>query len=154
MRALEVPFVGNFNFLVEIEGLTPDSTSLIGGFTEVSGLNSSSEVIEFRVGNHRAPLRVPGRARAGNVVLRKGVSAGSELQRWRSAIEKGARDLRSGSIILLDQEMNEKTRWNFHEAWPCRYEAPLLDASGSSVAVETLELCVERIERVDPPDGR
>ena len=45
--------------------------------------------------------------------------------------------------------MNEKTRWNFYEAWPCRYEAPALDAAGDSVAVETLELCVERIERID-----
>jgi len=154
MNAPQVPFVGNFSFLVEIEGITPDSATVIGGFTEASGISSVSEVIEFRMGNQARPIKVPGRARVGNIVLKKGVAAGDQLHRWRAAIEKGVRDVRSGSIILLDQEMNERTRWNFYEAWPCRYEAPSLDASGDSVAVETLELCVERLERVDPPSRK
>ena len=154
MNVSQVPFVGNFNFLVEIEGITPDSTSIIGGFSEVSGMISYSEVIEYRVGNSKSVIKVPGRTRVGNIVLKKGLTSGVELERWRSAIEKGVRDVRSGSIILLDHEMNEKTRWNFYEAWPCRYEAPALDASGDSVAVETLELCVERIERIDPGSKR
>ncbi len=154
MNVSQVPFVGNFNFLVEIEGITPDSTSIIGGFSEVSGMSSYSEVIEYRVGNSKSVIKVPGRTRVGNIVLKKGLTSGVELERWRSAIEKGVRDVRSGSIILLDHEMNEKTRWNFYEAWPCRYEAPALDASGDSVAVETLELCVERIERIDPGSKR
>lgn len=154
MSASQLPFVGNFNFLVEIEGITPDSTSVIGGFSEVSGLSSQSDVIEYRVGNSRSVFRIPGRSRAGNIVLRKGVTSGDEIARWRSAIEKGLRDVRSGSIILLDADMSEKTRWNFYEAWPCRYEGPVLDAAGEQVAVETLELCVERIERVDPSQKR
>ncbi len=145
-----LPFVGNFNFLVEIEGITPDSTSVIGGFSEASGMGSQSEVIEYRVGNSNTVFKIPGRSRTGNITLRKGVTAGDELQRWRASIEQGIRDTRSGSIVLLDAEMKEKTRWNFYDAWPCRYEAPSLEASGSSVAVETLELCVGRIERVDP----
>ncbi len=150
MSGSQTPFVGNFQFLVEIEGITADSASVVGGFTEVSGISSRSDVIEFRVGNSRSPIKVPGRPRAGNIVLKKGVAAGDQLHRWREAIEKGKHDTRSGSIILLDHEMNEKTRWNFYEAWPCRYEGPSLDAAGETLAVETLELCVERIERVDP----
>jgi phage tail-like protein len=154
MSASQLPFVGNFNFLVEIEGVTPDSTSVVGGFSEASGITSQSEVIEYRVGNSKSVLKIPGRSRAGNIVLRKGVTSGDEISRWRSAIEKGVRDVRSGSIILLDAEMNEKTRWNFFDAWPCRYEGPTLDAAGAEVAVETLELCVDRIERVEPSARR
>jgi phage tail-like protein len=45
--------------------------------------------------------------------------------------------------------MSEKTRWNFFDAWPCRYQAPDLDSSGATISIETLELCVSRIERVD-----
>ena len=154
MSGSQLPFVGNFNFLVEIEGITPDSTSIIGGFSEASGIGSRSDVIEYRVGNSRSVFRIPGRSRPGTIVLRKGVTSGDELARWRAAIEKGQRDVRSGSIVLLDAEMNEKTRWNFYDAWPCRYEAPELSASGGSVAVEVLELCVERIERVEPAPKR
>ncbi len=154
MSASQSPFVGNFSFLVEIEGLTPDAASVVGGFSEASGIGSRSEVIEYRVGNSRSVIRIPGRSRAENIVLKKGVTAGDEISRWRAAIEKGVRDVRSGSIILLDAEMNEKTRWNFYDAWPCRYEAPALDAGGAEVAVETLELCVDRIERVEPQAKR
>jgi phage tail-like protein len=149
MSSSQLPFVGNFNFLVEIEGVTPDSTSVVGGFSEASGISSQTDIIEYRVGNSRTTFRIPGRSRAGNIVLRKGVTSGDELARWRAAVEKGIRDVRSGSIVLLDAEMNEKARWNFYDAWPCRYEAPALDAAGNSVAVETLELCVDRIERVE-----
>jgi len=150
----QLPFVGNFNFLVEIEGLTPDSTSVVGGFSEVSGMGSRSDTIEYRTGNSRSVFKIPGRPRVSNIVLRKGVTSGTELARWRGAIERGVRDVRSGSIILLDAEMNEKARWNFFDAWPCRYEAPALDAAGEQVAVETLELCVERIERAEAGEKR
>jgi phage tail-like protein len=149
MSASQLPFVGNFNFLVEIEGITPDSTTIVGGFSRASGIGSRSETIEYRTGNSRSAFKIPGRPVASNIVLEKGVTSGDELSRWRAAIEKGVRDVRSGSIVLLDAEMNEKTRWNFYDAWPCRYEAPSLDASGGTVAVETLELCVERIERIE-----
>ena len=54
MNLSQAPFVGNFSFLVEIEGLTPDSTAIIGGFSEVSGMSASSEVIEYRVGNSKS----------------------------------------------------------------------------------------------------
>ena len=63
MTSSQVPFVGNFNFLVEIEGVTPDSTAVVCGFSEVSGISSSSDVIEFRVGNSRSAIKVPGRTR-------------------------------------------------------------------------------------------
>ena len=143
-----VPFFGNFNFLVEIEDLTGESTSVVGGFSEVGGLVSESEVVEYRAGNTPNVVKFPGRTRFSNVVLRRGCTVSSELYDWRRRIEKGESDRRSGSVILLDGEMQEAARWNFFEAWPCRYEAPQFNAADTSVSVETLELCVERVERV------
>jgi len=146
--AESVPFFGNFNFLVEIEDLAGDSISVVGGFSEVGGLVSESEVVEFRVGNSPATLKFPGRTHYSNVVLRRGCTVSSELSDWRRRIENGENDRRSGSVILLDSEMQETARWNFFEAWPCRYEAPKFNAADTAVSIETLELCVERIERV------
>ncbi len=145
-----VPFLGNFNFLVEIEDLTGDSTSVVGGFSQVSGIVSQSDVVEHRVGSSNTVFKIPGKTRFGNIVLRKGCTSSGELYHWRRRIEGGEEDRRSGSIVLLDGNLKEKARWNFFEAWPCRYEAPELDASENAVSVETLELCVERVERVEP----
>ena len=33
-------------------------------------------------------------------------------------------DRRSGSIILLDPSRKEVLRWNFYNAWPCKWEGP------------------------------
>ncbi len=151
--ATSVPFFGNFNFLVEIDDLAGDSASVVGGFSEASGIVSQSEVVEHRVGNSRAVLKIPGKTRFGNIVLKKGCTASGDLYQWRQRIENGVDDRRSGSIILLDGSLREKARWNFFEAWPCRYEAPEFDASDNAISIETLELCVERIERAEPRNG-
>ena len=147
------PFCGNFNFLVEIEELDGDASSVVGGFSEVRGVSSASEVLVHRVGSSPLGVKIPGRLEFGNIQLRKGVTSSSDLYDWRQRIERGEQDLRSGSIVLLDSAMREKTRWNFYGAWPCRYDAPLLEAAGDAISVETLELCVERVERVEPSGG-
>lgn len=149
-----VPFFGNFNFLVEIEDIAGDASSVVGGFSQVSGLLSQSEVVEHRVGSSSTVMRIPGKTRFGNIVLRKGCTVSGDLYQWRRRIEEGEEDRRSGSVILLDGQMREKARWNFFEAWPCRYEAPELDATDNAVSIETLELCVERIERVMTREDR
>jgi phage tail-like protein len=146
----QVPFVGNFHFLVEIDGLTGDSSVVVGGFSEVRGLGSETEVLEFFVGNSPAPVQVPGKTRYSNITLRRGVTSSNDLYDWRREVERGLPARRSGAIILLDHDMTEKTRWNFYDAWPCRYEAPELESNGSAISVETLELCVGRIERASP----
>jgi len=147
------PVCSNFNFLVEIEHVDGSASSVVGGFSDARGIASESEVLEHWVGNQPLATKIPGRARFGNIVLKKGVTSSSELYQWRQRIEQGEPDLRSGSIILLDSAMREKTRWNFYGAWPCRYEAPHLDAQGDAISVETLELCVERVERVERVDS-
>ena len=147
------PFCGNFNFLVEIEELDEEASTVLGGFAEVRGLSTESEVIEHWVGSQPLAVKLPGRAHYGNVLLRRGVTSSSALYRWRKRLEQGEDDRRSGSIILLDSAMREKTRWNFYGAWPCRYETSDFEARGDGISIETLELCVELVERVDPVEA-
>jgi len=142
------PVCGSFNFLVEIEDLGGAGASVVGGFAQVSGLSSTSDVIEYHSGAEPAAVKIPGRTRFGNIVLCKGVTNSNELYDWRRKIEAGDADLRSGSIVLLDAAMKERARWNFYGGWPARYEGPLLDAEDSAIAVETLEIAVDRLERV------
>ncbi len=94
-------------------------------------------------------MKIPGRTSYSNIVLQKGVTSSIELYRWRKRVEEGEYDVRTGSIVLLDHAMNERARWNFYGGWPAGYEGPMLDSSDRSVAVESLELAVEKIERVN-----
>ena len=142
------PLTSGCNFLVEIDGLEEDGTGVVGGFRDVSGLISRSEVIEYRVGNQSAPLKIPGRPIYGNVRLSRGVTSSAALYLWRRRVEEGEEDLRNGSIVLLDAAMREKGRWNFYGAWPCRYEGPRLDSASEELSIENLELVVEKLERV------
>ena len=79
------PFVGNFNFLVEIEEVDSDAASVIGGFSEVRGITSESEVLEHRVGSSPLSVKMPGRVEYGNIQLRKGITSSGELFQFRSA---------------------------------------------------------------------
>ena len=133
---------GKFNFLLEIEGVTS------AGFTDVSGIRSETEVVEYREGGDtRASARkIPGLHKFGNLVLKRGFAANMELWQWRQLVVDGAVNRKAGSIILLDAARNEVLRWNFFEGWPCKWEGPAFNAKSSDVAIETLEIAVENIQ--------
>jgi len=133
---------GAYNFVVEIDGIAT------AGFSECSGLSTEVDVIEYRNGNEQTRARkLPGLARYANIVLKRGITAGArELWEWHKQVLDGKIDRRSGSIILLNEAREQVVRWNFREAWICKYEGPTLNATGNEVAIETIELVIEGLE--------
>lgn len=133
----------NFNFLVEIDGITQ------AGFSEVGGLRLEIDVVEYRDGSDTssAVRKLPGRAKVGDITLKRGVTASNQLQAWIESAAQGNVNRKNGVIVLLDDERNPVVRWKFFNAFPRRWEGPLLDAKGTDVAIETLTLCCERLER-------
>lgn len=137
------PYV-SFNFLVEIDGIAR------GAFQEVSGLDSSIEVIEQRHGGENITTRkYPGQVKFSNISLKWGMAEDTDLYEWHRQWATGdpAAERKSGSIVLLDRRGEEKARWNFFEAWPAKWDGPGLNAEGSEIAIEMLELAHEGIER-------
>jgi phage tail-like protein len=136
------PFKG-FNFLVEIDGVAR------AAFSEVSGLESETAVIEYRAGSENANTvrKLPGLTRFGNIVLRRGVTQDADLWSWRKSIVDGEIDRRNGSIVLLDDQRNEVVRWHFRDGWICKWEGPMLNARANEVAIETIEIAHEGLER-------
>lgn len=132
----------NYRFLVEIDGITQF------GFNDASGLSATTEPIEYREGGEPSYTRkLPGQTKYSNLVLKWGITDNRELADWAVRLTKGQVERKSGSLILLDTEGNEKVRWNFFNAWPTKYSVPEFSAKGNDVAFDVLELVVEHMER-------
>lgn len=140
---------GNFNFLLEIQGIINDTKVIVGGFKTVSGMDSETEVIEFKQGNDWVVRKKPGRTTFSNIVLERGFTATDDLWKWRKNIEDGIIDRRAGTITMLDQDLKTITAvYNFYEGWPCKWYVPELDSDQSAMAIEKVELATEKIERM------
>ena len=73
--------LASFNFLVEIEGVTE------AGFSEVTGFDQESEVIEYREGNEDITVRkIPGLKKFSNVTLKRGLTNDKSLWDWRKKV--------------------------------------------------------------------
>jgi len=141
-RRVDMDGVGNFNFKVEIEGVTQ------GAFRNVEGLDSETEVIEYQNGDDIVLRKRPGRTKYSNITLKRGYVTSPELWEWRKKVINGLIERKSGSIILLgDDSQKEWARYNFYEAWPCKWKGFTLDGKGTDVNVEEIELACEKIER-------
>jgi phage tail-like protein len=134
---------GNFNFLVEIDGITR------AAFHDVSGFDSSIDVVEHREGGENTTTRkLPGLTKYSNITLKWGITDDRQLYEWHRDAIRGNVLRKNGSIVGLDRKGTEVMRWNFFNAWPSKYNAPDFSAEGNDVAIETLELAHEGLERV------
>lgn len=122
-------------FLVEVDDL------VVGGFSEVSGLQAETQVEEYREGGVNDFIhRLPKETRYQNLILKRGITDSDVLWKWHQNVVSGKVERKSGYIILLDTQGNEKWRWNFVDAYPAKWIGPELRAEGTTVAFETIEL--------------
>jgi phage tail-like protein len=133
---------GNYNFLVEIDGITR------AAFQQVSGFDSTVETIEHREGGENTTVRkIPGLTKYSDIQLKWGIADDRDLYDWHHRVIVGDIERKNGSIVMLDRHGQEKVRWNFVRAWPTKYDAPDFNAEGTDVAIETLTLAHEGLER-------
>jgi phage tail-like protein len=134
----------NFRFLVEIDGIVQ------AGFSEAAIPDTTSDIIEYRVGNEPAsPRKLPGLNKYGNVTLKWGITESTELyEKWRKPVEEGKIVRKNVAIVVLKEDGTPAARWEFQNAWPSKYKAPDLSAKGNDVAVESLEIAHEGMKRV------
>lgn len=132
----------NFRFKLEIQGIQQ------AGFSECSGFGSNVEVIEYREGGEAATVRkLPGKISYPDITLKWGVTNSRELYDWHFAAVNGQIDRRDGAIVLQDDAGVDQVRWNFFNAWPSKYDGPDFNAKGNDVAVDSLTVSCERVER-------
>ena len=97
------------------------------GFTEVTGLDITTDIIEYREGSspeyHK--IKMPGQTKFSNLTLKRGIfKSDNEFYKWYNTIT-----------------MN--TVWKIKNAWPTKITSTDLKADGNEVAIESLELAHE-----------
>ena len=137
----------NARFLLEFDDLVK------AGFDSCTLPENSTETVEYREGNDPPTQRkLWGLNEYGTLSLESGATEDSiELYEWRQQVEQGNLDdaRQDIAVIVLDEEGNPGLRWEFKKAWPSSYDAPDLDASSAEVAIESLEIEHEGMERVE-----
>ncbi len=145
MADREDPLVG-FHFAVDIQGVVK------GYFTEVSGLGSETELIEQKAVNEKGKdvvMKVPGRLKWENIVLKRGITSSMDIWDWRKKIEDGNVDdnRHDGSITMFDQKLNPVAIWNFYKAWPSKVTGPQPKADSNQIGIEEMTIVHEYIIR-------
>jgi phage tail-like protein len=133
----------SFNFLVEIEGL------LVGGFSEVRGLEVQTEVKEYQEGGRNEYMhKLPGPTRyPNNLSLKHGLIDLETLWSWHQDVVQGTVERKNGSIYLLDAKRLPAMWWDFKEAYPVKWTGPDFNAGSGNVATETIELAHRGISK-------
>lgn len=126
-------------FSVEIDGV------LVAGFKSVEGLESETEVVEYKDG---ATHSRPGNLKANKVTLTRDWSNTSEFYKWRKTVLDGKTDRKSVSIIFRNDAGQELGRMNFFDCWPSKWTGPNLSTTSGrgTVTTESLDISWETME--------
>lgn len=117
-------------------------------FQEVDGLDSETQVIEYRHGDSPVfyPIKMPGLGKVGNVTLRKGIFVNdSAFWEWYNEIKMNTIARRTVIISLLDETATPKMTWTLNNAWPTKITGTDLKSEGNEVAVESVEVAYETL---------
>lgn len=133
------PFT-SFNFIVDIQGMR-------AGFSEIGGLSTETNIIEYREGNQDITVRkIPGQRKYANISLKRGFTKSKDLWEWRKKVIEGKTQRLPGTITMRDEGRQPVLVWRFFESWPSKWAGPAFNAKNNDIAIEELELAVEGLE--------
>lgn len=115
-------------------------------FSEVTGLDSEAQIIEYRSGNSKlfSTVKMPGISKFGNVTLKKGIFVkDNKFWAWYSTISMNTIKRVPVIIKLLDEKGNPTMIWTLLNAWPTKVSGTDLKSDGNEIAIETLEIAHE-----------
>ena len=116
------------------------------GFTEVSGLDVETEVVEYRQGASKeySKIKMPGMQKFSNITLKRGTYVSdNEYFQWWNTVKLNTIERRDVTIKLLNEEHNPVVTWKVKNAWPTKIQSTDLKADGNEVAIESMELVHE-----------
>lgn len=132
-----------YNFKLEIDGIQR------AGFRECSGLDATSDPVEYREGDEKVftARKLPALVKYSNIVLKWGITDDHSLWDWRKKTIDGKTERKNGSVVLMDEAGEEKIRWNFVNGWPTKWTGPSFNATSNDVGIETVEIAHEGVSK-------
>ena len=118
------------------------------GFSEVSGLNMETQVIEYRDGSSPdySTIKMPGMQKFGNLTMKRGIMAtDNEFYNWWNTHQLNKIERRDITITLLNENHEPVVIWKVRNAFPTKIDGGSLKATGNEVAIESMEIAHEGI---------
>jgi phage tail-like protein len=133
------------SFGLEVDGV------VIKQISEVSGLKMEQDVIELKQNTADGKYmikKLPGRPKAGEVTLTRGLTGDNSFEKWvrDSHFGKMSEARKGGAIIVFDYEGNALKRYKMTNAWPKSLEIGSLKAGDTNVLTEKLVITYEQLE--------
>lgn len=143
----------SFRFEVEIAG---NMVFAKAGFQKVSGLNMTTEVIEYREGGDSLTVsKTPGLTSFEAITLERGMSEDSDMWDWASKLfdfnsvaQVNSPKYRANMKIKLKDRAGTVVKiWEVPNCWVSEYSTGEFDAQGNSVMIETIKVVHEGFYR-------
>ncbi len=133
------------SFGLEFDGI------VIKQISEVSGLKIEQDVVELKHNTKDGKYvikKLPGRPKAGEVTLTRGLTDDKSFQEWvkNSQFGKMTDARKGGAVIVYDFEGSALKRYKLTNAWPKSLEVGSMKAGATDVLTEKLTITFEKIE--------
>jgi phage tail-like protein len=131
-----------FRFAVTFDGLPPV------GFSDCNGIQMDTEVHEqVEGGLNTHTWRFVTRSKQSNLTLKRGI-VNRVLWDWYHDITIGKMQFRNATIAVLDAAGTDHViEFQLLQAFPIKWVGPELSAAQSTIAVETIEIAHQGLER-------
>ena len=138
----------SFKFRIKWDG------RYVAGISKVSGLTRTTQVVTYREGGDPSAVhKSPGQSEFTAITLERGVTHDLDFENWANHVwnyansgqlgqEVSLQDFRKDIIIELYNEAGQKViAYNIYRCWVSEFTAlPELDASGNTVAIQSIKL--------------
>lgn len=116
------------------------------GFTEVSGLDVETELIEYRQGAspEYSKIKMPGMQKFSNITLKRGTfKDDNEYYQWWNTVKLNTIERRDITIKMLNEEHEPVIVWKVKNAFPLKVQSTDLKGDANETAIESMEIAHE-----------
>ena len=147
LETVHYPFTA-FNFTIEISKEGDANRLCNAAFADCDGLEMTMDVKTIREGGANArAVRLTGPVNYGQLTLKRGMTASTDLWDWFSAVMIDPSIRASAEVVMLAANGSERARFVLERCVIVKLKAPALSAKDGTVAIEELQIAYESLTR-------